>query len=143
MTEFTPLMSLIGGAMIGLSAVLMMAFNGRIAGISGIISRLLPPGIDRLGLSQGMAFVIGLLVAAPIYHLVTGMPPVQVVSSNYPLLAIAGLLVGFGSITGNGCTSGHGVCGISRLSMRSILATCTFMFTGFVAVYILRHVIGM
>lgn len=141
-TQFTPLISLLGGCLIGLSAVLLLATHGKIAGISGIISRLLPPAGERSDFSQGLTFIIGLLIAAPIWQLITGSAPQQVVSSNLPLLVIAGLLVGFGSVLGNGCTSGHGVCGISRFSARSIVATLTFMATGFINVYILRHVIG-
>lgn len=141
-TEFTPVASLLGGALIGLSAVILMVTNGRIAGISGIVSRLLPPGADRSGLSMGIWFVVGLLLAAPLYKLVTGTPPEAVVSSNYPLLIIAGILVGFGSVWGNGCTSGHGVCGISRGSPRSLTATLTFMATAFITVLVLRHVVG-
>ncbi len=141
-TEFTPLASLLGGALIGLSAVILLATNGRVAGISGIVSRLLPPDADRSGLTQGLWFVVGLLIAAPLYKLTTGTPPEQVISGNYPLLIIAGLLVGFGSVLGNGCTSGHGVCGISRGSVRSITATVTFMLTAGISVYILRHVMG-
>jgi len=140
-TEFTPLLSLGGGALIGLSAVILMAANGRIAGISGIVSRLLPPIKDQSGLSQGIVFVIGLLLAAPLYLLVSGNLPLQTISDNLPLLAIAGVLVGFGAALGNGCTSGHGVCGISRLSQRSIAATLIFMATAFVTVFVLRHLV--
>ena len=141
-TEFTPLLSLGGGALIGLSAVIMMAANGRIAGISGILSQLLPPGRSSGGLAPGILFIIGLLISAPLYHLATGHPPAQTVSGNLVLLVLAGVLVGFGAVHGNGCTSGHGVCGISRLSPRSIVATITFMATAFVTVYVLRHIIG-
>lgn len=141
-TEFTPIASLLGGALIGLSAVILLATNGRVAGISGIVSRLLPPDAERTGLTQGLWFVVGLLVAAPLYQLVAGAPPEQVISTNYPLLIVAGLLVGFGSVLGNGCTSGHGVCGISRGSVRSMTATVTFMLTAGISVYILRHVMG-
>ena len=140
MTEFTPVASLLGGAMIGLAAVWLMATTGRIAGISGIVSRLIPPVSGQMGM--GLAFVIGLLLAAPLFHLATGSAPIQTVSSNLPLLAVAGLLVGFGSVFGNGCTSGHGVCGLSRVSLRSLVATATFMATAFVTVYILRHIVG-
>jgi uncharacterized protein len=141
MTEFTPLASLLGGMMIGLSAVLLMLWEGRIAGISSIAGRLLPPYLDdafasRLGL-------VGGLVAAPLVIMaVTGQPAGQTVSSNLPLMVAAGLLVGFGSIWGNGCTSGHGVCGLSRLSTRSIVATGVFMAVAFVTVFIVRHVVG-
>lgn len=141
-TDFTPIASLLGGALIGLSAIVLLAAHGRIAGISGIVSRILPPSVDKAGLPQGIIFVIGLLLAAPLWFLLTGAAPVKVVSSNGLLLVIAGLLVGFGSVMGNGCTSGHGVCGISRGSARSIAATVTFMATAFVTVFVLRHVVG-
>ena len=141
-TDFTPIASLLGGGLIGLSAVVLLASHGRIAGISGIVSRILPPSADKVGLPQGIIFLIGLLLAAPLWFVITGAAPVQVVSSNRLLLVIAGLLVGFGSVIGNGCTSGHGVCGISRGSSRSIAATMTFMATAFVTVFVLRHVVG-
>lgn len=141
MTEFTPLTSLIGGAMIGLSAVLLMAWEGRIAGISGIAGRLLPPYRDGAFLSR-LGFVVG-LIAAPLLAVgITGREIVQTVPSNLPLMIMAGLLVGFGSVYGNGCTSGHGVCGLSRLSLRSLVATLVFMATGFATVFLARHVIG-
>ena len=141
-TEFTPFASLLGGGLIGLSAVVLLAAHGRIAGISGIVSRILPPSVDKAGLSQGIIFLIGLLLAAPLWFVLTGSAPVQMVSSNGLLLIIAGLLVGFGSVMGNGCTSGHGVCGISRGSARSIAATVTFMATAFVTVFVLRQAAG-
>ena len=141
-TEFTPFASLLGGGLIGLSAVVLLAAHGRIAGISGIVSRILPPSIDKAGLPQGIIFLIGLLLAAPLWFVLTGAAPVQMVSSNGLLLVIAGLLVGFGAVMGNGCTSGHGVCGISRGSARSIAATMTFMATASVTVIVLRHVEG-
>ena len=141
-TEFTPFVSLLGGALIGLSAVVLLATHGRIAGISGIVSRMLPPTFDKAGLPQGIIFLVGLLLAAPLWIVVTGTAPVQVISKNELLLVAAGLLVGFGSVIGNGCTSGHGVCGISRGSARSIAATMTFMATAFVTVFVLRHVVG-
>lgn len=141
-TEFTPFMSLLGGALIGLSAVILMVAHGRIAGISGIISRLLPPSAHKADMPMGLTFIAGLLLAVPIWHFISGAPPAQIISTNLPLLALAGLLVGFGSVLGNGCTSGHGVCGISRLSSRSIVATITFMITAFVTVWVLRHGFG-
>ncbi|MDC0913574.1 YeeE/YedE thiosulfate transporter family protein [Paracoccaceae bacterium] len=141
-TEFTPFASLLGGGIIGLSAVVLLATQGRIAGISGIVSRILPPSVDKAGLPQGIIFLIGLLLAAPLWFVLTGAAPVQMVSSNGLLLVIAGLLVGFGAVMGNGCTSGHGVCGISRGSARSIAATMIFMATAFVTVFVLRHVVG-
>jgi uncharacterized membrane protein YedE/YeeE len=141
MTEFTPFASLIGGAMIGLSAVLLMLWEGRIAGISGIAGRLLPPYRDGVFLSR-LGFVIG-LVAAPLAIVVlTGHAVAQTVSANLPLMIAAGLLVGLGTVWGNGCTSGHGVCGLSRLSARSSVATGIFMVSAFITVFLVRHVIG-
>jgi uncharacterized membrane protein YedE/YeeE len=141
MTEFTPLASLAGGVLIGLSAVMLMAFEGRIAGISGIASRLLPPYRDNALLGR-LGFVAGLLIAPFAAMLVTGEPVVQTVATEPLLMAIAGLLVGFGSVLGNGCTSGHGVCGLARLSPRSLAATATFMTTAVVTVFLVRHAVG-
>lgn len=141
MTEFTPILSLIGGALIGLSAVLLMATEGRIAGISGIAGRLLPPYGDGAFLSR-LGFVIGLVIAPVAFMLISGDGIEHTVSSNLPLMVVAGLLVGFGSVYGNGCTSGHGVCGLSRLSRRSLVATFVFMGAAFVTVLLTRHVIG-
>jgi uncharacterized protein len=140
-TEFTPLASSLGGALIGIAAVMLMALNGRIAGISGIVGRLLRPyaGADPLGAA---CIVLGLIASPLLYQAATGAPVVQTVSDQGGLMAVAGLLVGFGTATGGGCTSGHGVCGIARLSPRSVVATVTFMATGFATVYLLRHVIG-
>jgi len=137
-TAFTPMASLVGGALIGLSAVMLMAFTGRIAGVSGIAARLFPPYEDG-EFAGRLAFVAG-LVAAPLVVLVaTGRLPAQTIQANSAMLILAGLLVGFGSVWGNGCTSGHGVCGLSRLSMRSLVATMTFMATGIATVFIARH----
>lgn len=137
MTEFTPIASLIGGALIGLAAVLLMLMQGRIAGISGIASRLLPPW--RGGIAGPLGFVLGLAAAPFAVMLATGAPVRQAVSSNLGLMAVAGLLVGFGSVWGNGCTSGHGVCGIARLSRRSLVATALFMAAGIATVFLVRH----
>jgi uncharacterized membrane protein YedE/YeeE len=141
MTLFTPLASLLGGALIGLSAVLLMASQGRIAGISGIASRLFPPYEDD-GFFGRLAFVLGLVAAPFAVTAVTGDALQQTVSQNLPLMVAAGLLVGFGTVWGNGCTSGHGVCGIARLSPRSIVATLIFMATGAATVFVARHLIG-
>ncbi|MFG6517728.1 YeeE/YedE family protein [Sulfitobacter sp. 1A13496] len=141
-TEFTPWLSLGGGAMIGASAVLLMATNGRIAGISGLTSRLFARDSDGEARGVSFFFVLGLLLAAPLWLITSGGWPQQWVPSNPVLMAVAGLLVGFGATYGNGCTSGHGVCGISRGSARSIVATVTFMATAFVTVFVMRHVIG-
>jgi uncharacterized protein len=141
MTEFTPWASLFGGALIGLASVLLMAWEGRIAGISGIAGRLMPPYRDSAFLSR-FGFVIG-LVAAPLLMLAAGGGEIEhTVSANLPLMAAAGLIVGYGSTWGNGCTSGHGVCGLSRLSKRSFAATGIFMATAFATVYLTRHMIG-
>jgi uncharacterized membrane protein YedE/YeeE len=141
-TEFTPWLSLGGGALIGASAVLLMATNGRIAGISGLTSRLFARSSDGEARGGSFFFVLGLLLAAPLWLIVSGGWPQQWVPSNPLLMALAGLLVGFGATYGNGCTSGHGVCGISRGSARSIVATVTFMATAFVTVFVMRHVLG-
>jgi uncharacterized membrane protein YedE/YeeE len=127
--------------MIGLSAVLLLAWEGRIAGISGIAGRLLPPCRDDACPSR-LGFIVGLIAAPLLVATVTGREIAQTVSSNIPLMVVAGLFVGFGSVYGNGCTSGHGVCGLSRLSLRSLVATLVFMATGFATVFLVRHVIG-
>lgn len=136
-TIFTPIAALIGGALIGLSAVGLMAFAGRIAGVSGIAARLLPP-FDREWAGR-FAFIAGLVAAPVVMRLATGEFPPQAIETGGVLLVVAGLLVGFGTVWGNGCTSGHGICGISRLSLRSIVATLVFMATGFATTFIVRH----
>ncbi|MBB3995630.1 hypothetical protein GGR95_003292 [Sulfitobacter undariae] len=141
-TEFTPWLSLGGGMMIGASAVLLMATNGRIAGISGLTSRVFARSSDAEARGVSALFVLGLLLAAPLWQLISGDWPQQWVPSSPVLMAFAGLLVGFGATYGNGCTSGHGVCGISRGSTRSIVATLTFMATAFATVFVMRHLIG-
>jgi uncharacterized membrane protein YedE/YeeE len=138
-TQFTPLASLFGGALIGLSAVLLMWLNGRIAGVSGIAVRLFPPYTDQ-ELPGRVAMIAGLVAAPLACGLVTGAIPVPTITSSLPLLVVAGLVVGFGSVWGNGCTSGHGVCGLSRLSVRSMVATATFMTTAIITVFVMRHV---
>jgi len=141
MTEFTPVASLLGGVMIGLSAVLLMLWEGRVAGISGIAGRLLPPYRDGAFPSR-LGFVAGLLAAPFAVMAFTGQLVAQAVSGNVPLMIAAGLLVGFGSVWGNGCTSGHGVCGLARLSARSLVATLVFMTVAVVTVFVTRHLIG-
>jgi len=139
MTEFTPLGSLAGGLLIGLAAVWLMAANGRIAGVSGMLSRLLPP--DRDGSAGERLAFVGGLVVAPVFWMAGGGATVQTVTNSVPLLVVAGLLTGFGSTLGSGCTSGHGVCGLSRLSIRSLVATVVFMGTGVMTVFVARHVL--
>jgi uncharacterized membrane protein YedE/YeeE len=137
-TSFTPIASLLGGALIGLSAVLLMWATGRIAGVSGIAARLFPPYEDR-EFAGRLAFVVGLVAAPVLVRLVTGSLPAQTIAAGTPVLIVAGLLTGFGAVWGSGCTSGHGVCGLSRLSVRSLVATITFMATGVATVFVIRH----
>lgn len=141
MTEFTPISAGIGGALIGLAAVLMMATTGRIAGVSGFVSRLLPPYEDNQLLVR-LAFVAGLVAAPLLFGLASGTSIETTVTSNIGLLVPGGLLVGFGAVIGGGCTSGHGVCGIARLSPRSLAATAVFMSTALVTVFLSRHLLG-
>jgi hypothetical protein len=137
-TVFTPIASLVGGALIGLSAVMLLALTGRLAGISGIVVRLFPPYEDG-EFAGRLAFVAGLVVAPVVVLAVTGRLPVQTIQAHGAVLMLAGFFVGFGSVWGNGCTSGHGVCGLSRLSVRSLVATLTFMATGIATVFVVRH----
>jgi uncharacterized membrane protein YedE/YeeE len=139
MTEFTPLSALAGGALIGIAAVWLMAANGRIAGVSGILNRLMPPDRDGSALER-LAFIVG-LIAAPVLYVSAGGLVMQTVTDNVAVLVVAGLLVGFGSTVGSGCTSGHGVCGLSRLSIRSLVATGVFMTAGILTVFVARHVL--
>ena len=134
---FTPGAALAGGLLIGLAAALFVLFNGRIAGISGIVGGLLRPRRDELG--WRLAFVAGLLTSPLLYGLVASVPAPRIDAGGGALL-LAGLLVGVGSRYASGCTSGHGVCGLSRLSPRSLVATLTFMGAGFVTVFLIRHV---
>jgi uncharacterized membrane protein YedE/YeeE len=140
-TEFTPWASLAGGALIGASAVLLLLATGRIAGISGIVRRLLPP-YGASAPFEAAAFVAGLFAAPFVWTAVTGAAVRQTVTGSLSLAVVAGLLVGAGVFWARGCTSGHGVCGMSRLSTRSIAATAIFMATAVATVYIVRHVTG-
>lgn len=133
---FTPGAALAGGALIGLAAAVFVLFNGRIAGISGILGGLLKPRRGDIG--WRLAFIGGLIGAPIIYSVVWRLPDIHIEASPLTLI-IAGLIVGFGTRIGSGCTSGHGVCGISRLSPRSIVATLTFMAMGFITVFLVRH----
>ena len=138
-TPFTPLASTLGGVLIGLSAVLVMALFGRIAGISGITTGALP--MRRDDWDWRLAFVAGLIAAPLLVLAITGTPVRQTVPIDLTAMAIAGLLVGFGTVMGSGCTSGHGVCGLARLSPRSLVAVLTFMTTAFLTVLVLRHLV--
>jgi uncharacterized membrane protein YedE/YeeE len=137
--NFTPWASFAGGALIGLAAALFLLFNGRIAGISGILGGLLqwPKGDS----AWRVAFLLGLIGAPVAYGFYTPLPTAQI-DAGTATLVVAGLLVGLGTRYGAGCTSGHGVCGLSRLSPRSLVATVAFMAAGFVTVFIVRHLIG-
>jgi uncharacterized membrane protein YedE/YeeE len=137
-TPFTPIASLLGGALIGLAAVLLMWARGRIAGVSGIVARLFPPYEDR-EFAGRLAFVAGLIAAPVLVRLATGSLPTQTIAAGTSVLVVGGLLTGFGSVWGSGCTSGHGVCGLSRLSVRSLVATITFMAAGMATVFVMRH----
>lgn len=140
-TAFTPWASLFGGVLIGLSAVMVMALFGRIAGIAGITQGAIAlPGAakDR---DWRWAFLAGLILA-PLAVTVLGGTVEQTVPDNLGGMALAGLLVGLGTALGSGCTSGHGVCGLARLSGRSLAAVVTFMAAGFVTVFVLRHILG-
>ncbi|HBN13446.1 MAG TPA: YeeE/YedE [Pseudohongiella sp.] len=136
---FTPWAALAGGALIGLAAAMFILLNGRIAGISGIVGGLLNPQAGDI--TWRIMFVLGILLAPAVWLLAAEMPSIQI-DADYPLLIIAGLLVGISTRYGAGCTSGHGVCGISRLSPRSVIATLAFMATGFLTVFIMRHVLS-
>jgi uncharacterized protein len=138
-THFTPLASLAGGVLIGISAALFILFNGRIAGISGILGALLHP--VKNDVLWRVAFLAGLIGAPALYGLFAPLPEVSVDADTATLL-IAGLLVGIGTRYGSGCTSGHGVCGISRLSPRSLVATAAFMAAGFATVFVVRHLLA-
>jgi len=137
--HYTPLASLFGGVLIGLAAALFVLFNGRIAGISGIVGGLLHPRASDL--MWRAAFVIGLLAAPRLFHALAPLPEIHVAAGTGTLI-VAGLLVGIGTRYGSGCTSGHGVCGLARLSPRSLVATVSFMLAGFVTVFVIRHLLA-
>ena len=137
--SFTPWTALAGGALIGLAAVLLVLLNGRIAGISGILGGLLKP--VRGEVAWRLAFVLG-LVGAPLAWAAWAALPAPRIDAGWAALVLAGLLVGIGTRYGAGCTSGHGVCGLSRFSARSLAATAVFMGAGFATVFVLRHLIG-
>ena len=137
---FTPWSSFGGGMLIGLAAALFVLLNGRIAGISGVLGGLLTP--LRGDVLWRLAFIGGMVAAPLAYSVVLALPSVQI-DASYPALVAAGLLVGVGTRYGAGCTSGHGVSGLSRLSLRSLVATGAFMAAGFVTVYVLGHLINL
>ena len=137
--SFTPGSAAIGGVIIGIAVAMFAFVNGRIAGVSGIVGGLLRPAPGDL--AWRLAFVAG-LIAAPIVYAIVAALPLVVIEAGYPTLVVAGLLVGIGTRYGAGCTSGHGVCGISRFSPRSIVATLSFMAAGFATVFVARHTFG-
>lgn len=142
-TEFTPWASLAGGALIGLSAVMLIVLLGRVAGISGMAGALLqlPTWSSLQQWGWRLAFMLGLVAAPLVWQIFAPLPAMQMPSNPLVIIA-AGLLVGFGTRMGSGCTSGHGVCGLSRLSMRSLAATLAFMASGAATVYVVRHIIA-
>lgn len=137
-TAFTPLTALAGGVLIGAAATLLYALLGRIAGISGILNGAVEEQGDR---AWRVAFLLAMVAAAGVWFLLAGVAP----RSGFPLswLVAGGLLVGFGTRLGGGCTSGHGICGLSRLSKRSLVAVLAFMGAGFATVFVLRHLLGL
>ena len=136
--HFTPWTSLLGGVAIGIAAALMVLLNGRIAGASGLIGGLLRP--VRGDIAWRVAFIAGLFAAPTVYQLVKQFP-VPTMEATHAVVALAGLLVGVGTRYGSGCTSGHGVCGLARLSPRSLVATLAFMIAGFATVFVVRHLV--
>ena len=138
-THFTPWAALAGGVLLGLASALFVLLNGRILGISGIVGGLLRPRAGDMG--WRLAFLLGMLVAPGLYWLVVG-PMQPRIDANWGMVVIGGLLVGVGTRYGSGCTSGHGVCGLSRMSPRSLVATLAFMGAGFVTVFLIRHALA-
>jgi uncharacterized protein len=142
MANFTPISAAIGGALIGLSAVLLMLFNGRIAGITGIFAGFIDPINNNTDRAWRAAFIVG-LIAAPLSAALLGYTvPIPQMPPSLVTVAVAGILVGFGTRLSNGCTSGHGICGIARLSPRSLAATAIFMLAAIIVVALMRHVVG-
>jgi uncharacterized membrane protein YedE/YeeE len=140
MENFTPWTALIGGAMIGVASWMMLALNGKIAGISGILAGLLPPKENDWAW-RGL-FLAGLVGGVALWRLIQPGATISFEGAGWPLLVVGGLLVGAGTRLGGGCTSGHGVCGIGRLSVRSLAATVIFMVVAVLTVFIVRHVVG-
>ena len=138
--SFTPIPSLLGGMILGLAAALYVFLHGRILGISGIVAGLLHPKLTDS--AWRLSLVLGLISAPFLAALFFGIIPIVEIDSSWLAIVIAGLLVGFGAQYGSGCTSGHGICGLSRLSPRSLVATLAFMSAGFIMVFIIRHLIG-
>jgi uncharacterized membrane protein YedE/YeeE len=138
-SAFTPWSALLGGVMIGVAAAMFVLVNGRIAGVSGILGGLLRPSLPDLG--WRLAFLAGLVIAPSLYGAFVYLP-LPKIDTEFGMLVAAGLLVGIGTRYSAGCTSGHGVCGLSRLSPRALVATLLFMASGFATVFVVRHLIG-
>ena len=137
---FTPWPALAGGLLIGIAAAMFVLLNGRIAGVSGVLGGLVSPA--KGDVAWRMSFVLGLLIAPTVYAFFSAGTPLRI-DAGEGALVLAGLLVGAGTRYGSGCTSGHGICGLSRLSPRSLVATLAFMGAGFVTVFVLRHLLGL
>ncbi len=140
MENFTPVSAIIGGAMIGVASSMLLVLSGRLAGISGILSGLLPP--TRGDIDWRILFIGGLLLGTFVYQLFAGEGYEVSFSLGWPAIVVGGLLTGIGTRIGGGCTSGHGVCGLGRLSPRSTVATITFIVVGGLTVFVTRHVLG-
>ncbi len=140
MNNFTPISAIIGGILIGIAAVILLLFNGKILGVSGIVSRaIFKPILQSI---WSWVFLLGLILGAAVYRFIFPGQLMIVIEASLPVLILAGLLVGFGTRLGSGCTSGHGICGIARFSKRSIVATGSFMFFGMMIVYLMKNVLG-
>ena len=142
MENFTPISALVGGGLIGLASGLYLLLNGRIAGISGIVGGLLSPGKGGAGPLERVAFIAGLIIGPLAMMMGTSFEAQSIVTSPTPVIIVGGLLVGVGTTVGSGCTSVHGICGLSRFSLRSLVATLSFMGAGFLTVLVTRHLIG-
>ena len=140
MQNFTPVSALLGGLLIGLAAVILLLFNGRIMGVTGISRGVMQP--QRQDVLWRVLFLAGLAVAPILYSIAIAKPVMIEITGSMPVLIIGGFLVGLGTCAANGCTSGHGVCGLGRFSKRSVVVTVTFMITSITTVYVMRHVLG-
>jgi uncharacterized protein len=140
MNNFSPISALIGGLLIGLAAVILLLFNGRIMGVTGITGGVLQP--QRFDVLWRTLFLVSMAAAPILYSWVAAKPIMLDIAGSLPSLIVGGFLVGFGACAASGCTSGHGVCGLGRLSRRSLVVTVTFMVTAISTVYVLRHMVG-
>jgi hypothetical protein len=141
MENFTPISALIGGALLGVSATLLLALNGRLAGVSSVLAGMLPPR-QLPDFAWRFIFLGGLVIGVLLHRTLINPEATIAVMAPTPVILVGGLLVGLGTCVGSGCTSGHGVCGLSRLSVRSLVATMTFMVTAGITVFVVRHIMG-